>query len=57
MIKLAILFFIISVVAGLFGFTNISAGAAGVAKSLFFVALAIFLVILVFGVFLGQLVF
>jgi hypothetical protein len=32
-------------------------GARGIAKVLFFVAVAIFLVILVFGVFLGVLVF
>lgn len=57
MIKLAILLFIISLVAGLLGFTRIAAGAAGIAKILFFVALSIFLVVLVFGVLLGQLVF
>ncbi|ANQ84953.1 DUF1328 domain-containing protein [Azoarcus olearius] len=57
MIKWAIIFFIISLVAGLFGFTNISAGAAGIAKVLFFIALAIFLIVLIFGVGLGMLVF
>ena len=57
MIKLAIIFFIISLVAGLLGFTNIAAGAAGIAKILFFVALTIFLIVLIFGVMLGLLVF
>lgn len=56
MIKLAIIFFIISLVAGLLGFTNIAAGAAGIAKILFFVALTIFLIVLIFGVMLGLLV-
>ena len=56
MIKLAIIFFIISVVAGLLGFTNIAAGAAGIAKILFFIALTIFLIVLIFGVLLGLLV-
>lgn len=56
MIKLAILFFIISLVAGLLGFTNIAAGAAGIAKILFFIALTIFLIVLIFGVMLGLLV-
>ena len=56
MIKLAIIFFIISLVAGLLGFTNIAAGAAGIAKILFFIALTIFLVVLIFGVLLGMLV-
>ena len=57
MLKWAIIFFVISLVAGLFGFTNIAVGARSIAKVLFFIALAIFLVILVFGVMLGMLVF
>src|SRR6185369_14356982 len=57
MIKLAIIFFIISLVAGLLGFTNIAAGAAGIAKILFFIALTIFLIVLIFGVMLGLLAF
>jgi uncharacterized membrane protein YtjA (UPF0391 family) len=44
-------------IAGFFGFTNFAADARGIAKILFFIALAIFLVVLVFGVFLGVLVF
>lgn len=57
MLKLALIFFIISVVAGVFGFTNVAAGAAGIARTLFFIALALFLIVLVFGVMLGVLVF
>lgn len=57
MLKWAIIFFVISLVAGVFGFTGIASATAGIAKVLFFIALAIFLVILVFGVFLGVLVF
>ena len=57
MLKWAIIFFIISLIAGFLGFTGVAAGARGLAKVLFFIALAIFLVILVFGVFLGVLVF
>ena len=57
MIKWAIIFFIISLIAGFFGFTGVAAGARGIAKVLFFVAIAIFLVILIFGVMLGKLVF
>lgn len=56
MIKWAIIFFIISLVAGFFGFTNVAAGAKGIAKVLFFIALFIFLVVLIFGVMLGVLV-
>jgi uncharacterized membrane protein YtjA (UPF0391 family) len=56
-IKWAIIFFIISVVAGFFGFTEVASDAKGIAKILFYIALAIFLIVLVFGVFLGMLVF
>lgn len=57
MIKWAIIFFLISIVAGFFGFSNVAAGSRGIAKILFFIAIVIFLIVLVFGVFLGTLVF
>lgn len=57
MIKLAIIFFVISLCAGLLGFTNIAAGAAGIAKVFFYIAVTIFLIVLVFGVLLGVMVF
>jgi uncharacterized membrane protein YtjA (UPF0391 family) len=56
-LKWAVIFFIISLLAGLFGFTNIASGTRTIAKVLFFIALAIFLVILIFGVMLGMLAF
>ena len=54
MIKWAIVFAIISIIAGVFGFTGIAAGSAAVAKILFFIALAIFVVLLVIGLFVGK---
>jgi uncharacterized membrane protein YtjA (UPF0391 family) len=57
MLKLALIFFVVSLIAGFFGFTGVASGARSVAKVLFFIALAIFLIVLVFGVFLGVLVF
>ncbi|MDQ2915561.1 MAG: DUF1328 domain-containing protein [Casimicrobiaceae bacterium] len=57
MIKWAIIFFVISIVAGFFGFTGVASGAKRIAKLLFFIALAIFLIVLIFGVLLGVLVF
>lgn len=57
MLKLAIIFFVISLIAGFFGFTDVAAGAKSIAKILFFIAIAIFLIVLVFGVMLGMLVF
>ncbi|MEC5212892.1 uncharacterized membrane protein YtjA (UPF0391 family) [Polaromonas sp. CG_9.5] len=56
MLKLAITFFIISLIAGVFGFTGVASGARGIAKVLFFIAITIFLIVLIFGVFLGVLV-
>lgn len=57
MLKWAIIFFVISVIAGALGFTNIASSTRRVAKILFFIALTIFLVVLIFGVMLGTLVF
>ncbi len=57
MIKWAIIFFLVSLVAGFFGFTGAAAGFRTIAMVLFFIAIAIFLIILVFGVLLGMLVF
>jgi len=57
MIKWAIIFFVISVIAGFFGFTGVAAGSRSIAKVLFFIAIVIFLIVLIFGVMLGKLVF
>ncbi len=57
MLKWALIFFVISVVAGLLGFTGIASGAAGIAKILFYIALAILLFLLVAGLLTGSLVF
>jgi uncharacterized membrane protein YtjA (UPF0391 family) len=57
MLKWAVIFFLISLAAGYFGFTGVASGARSIAKVLFFIAIAIFLVILIFGVFLGVLAF
>lgn len=57
MLKWALIFFVISLIAGFFGFTNVAAGAKGIAKVLFFIALTIFLIVLIFGVMLGVLAF
>lgn len=57
MLKLALVFFLVSVVAGIFGFTNIAAGTATIAKWLFIVALIIFAVFLVLGLVAGEVLF
>ena len=57
MLKWALIFFVISVIAGYFGFTGVAGTTRTIAKVLFFIALAICLIVLVFGVMLGMLVF
>lgn len=51
MLKWAAIFFIIAIVAALFGFTGIAAGAAEIAKILFYIAVAIFVIFLLMGLF------
>jgi uncharacterized membrane protein YtjA (UPF0391 family) len=48
-LKWALIFFLVSLVAGLLGFTGISAASADVARFLFYVFVVIFLVLLILG--------
>ena len=57
MLKWALIFFVVSLVAGVFGFSGISAGAATISKWLFFIALAIFALFLIFGLLAGEAIF
>ena len=54
MIKWALIFALISMVAGIFGFSGIAADSAAVARILFYLALAIFVVLLLLGVVVGK---
>jgi uncharacterized membrane protein YtjA (UPF0391 family) len=54
MLRLALFFFVVSLVAALFGFTGISAATAGIAKLLFFLCIVIFLALLIAGLVLGS---
>ncbi len=49
MLRWAIAFFIVAIIAAVFGFGGIAAGAASIAKILFFVFVVLFLVSLVVG--------
>jgi uncharacterized membrane protein YtjA (UPF0391 family) len=49
MLNLALLFFIVALIAALFGFGGIAAGAVEIAQVLFFIFLVLFLVSLVAG--------
>jgi len=50
MLYYALIFFLIAVVAAVFGFGGIAVASAGIAKILFYLFLVIFLVTLVMGV-------
>lgn len=49
MLRYSIIFFIVALVAALFGFGGIAAGATEIAKILFFIFLVLFVVSLVAG--------
>jgi uncharacterized membrane protein YtjA (UPF0391 family) len=49
LLKWALIFLLISLVAALFGFSGISAATADIARILFFIFVVIFLVLLVLG--------
>ena len=54
MLRMALAFFIIAVIAAIFGFGNIAAGASGIAKVLFFVFLALLALTLIMNVVTGR---
>jgi uncharacterized membrane protein YtjA (UPF0391 family) len=54
MLKWAVVFLIIAIVAGIFGFTGIAAASASIAKVLFGLFLVLFLGALAIGLFLGS---
>jgi len=49
LLKWAALFFVISLIAALFGFTGIAEGSADIARVLFFVFLAICAILFILG--------
>ncbi len=54
MLRLALLFLIISIVAGVLGFTGLSVAAAGIARILFYIAIAVFLALLILALLGGS---
>ena len=54
MLKLALFFLVVSLVAGLFGFGGIASASAGMAKILFFIAIMLFVVFLVVALLAGR---
>lgn len=54
MLRWSLAFFIIAIIAAIFGFGGIAAGSAEIARLLFFFFLVIFAVSLVWGLFTGR---
>ena len=57
MLKLALFFLVVSLVAALFGITGIATASAGIAKILFFIFIVIFLALLIAGLMAGSVLF
>jgi len=49
MLYWALVFFVISLIAALFGFTGVAIAFAGIAKILFFIFVVLFVITLIFG--------
>jgi len=54
MLRLALFFFVVSLVAALFGFTGISVATAGIAKFLFFLFIVICIAFVIVGLAIGS---
>lgn len=54
MLRWAAIFFIIAILAAVFGFGDIAAGASGIAQILFFVFVVLFLISLIAGMISGR---
>jgi len=54
LLKWALIFFLISIVAAVFGFTGISVASADIARILFYIFVVIFLVLLVLGLAIAR---
>ncbi|HVI98950.1 MAG TPA: DUF1328 family protein [Sphingomonas sp.] len=54
MLKWAFVFLIVGLVLGVLGFGGIGGAFIGIAKMLFFIAIAIFVILLVLGLLVGK---
>jgi len=54
MLRLALFFLVVSVIAAIFGFGGIAAISADIARILFFIAIVFFVVLLVAGLVTGS---
>lgn len=56
MLKLALIFFVVSLLSGFLGFSGVSHASVRFARILFFIALAVFLISIALALFAGSLV-
>jgi uncharacterized membrane protein YtjA (UPF0391 family) len=54
MLRWALVFFIIAIIAGIFGFGGIATGAADIARICFFLFIVVFAVSLIWGLATGR---
>lgn len=54
MLGWAIAFFVVSIIAAIFGFTGVATAAAGIAKILFFVFIGLFVLTLIAFLIVGR---
>ena len=54
MLRWALVFFVVAIIAAVFGFTGISAGASEIARLCFFFFVVVFVVSLVWGLATGK---
>ena len=54
MIRLAVIFLVVGLMLAMLGFGNLGGAFVGIAKLLFFVAIALFVVFLVLGLLAGK---
>ena len=54
MLRWALIFAVVALIAGLLGFTTIAGTSMAIAKTLFFIFVVIFLVLLVLGLLAGR---
>jgi uncharacterized membrane protein YtjA (UPF0391 family) len=57
MLRLALFFLVVSIIAAVFGFGGIAAASADIARILFFIFIVVFLVLLVAGLMAGSTLF
>jgi uncharacterized membrane protein YtjA (UPF0391 family) len=54
MLRLALFFLVVSIVAAVFGFGGVAAASADIARILFFITIVVFVVLLVAGLMAGS---